>query len=71
MSHLSSAVCVIGGRSMTYALRLTARNVRGIVQLSVETRNAAIALGREWARTLGAQWTVEVVDSEGVPQWRI
>lgn len=56
---------------MTYSLRLTARNVRGVVQLAVETRNAAIALGQEWARTLGSQWTVEVVDSEGVTQWRI
>ena len=57
--------------AVNYSLRLTARNVRGLVQLSVETRNAAIALGREWARTLGTQWTVEVVDSKGVTQWRI
>lgn len=57
--------------AVTYSLRLTARNVRGVVQLAVETRNAAIALGQEWARTLGSQWTVEVVDSEGVTQWRI
>ena len=57
--------------AVTYSLRLTARNVRGVVQLAVETRNAAIALGQEWARTLGPQWSVEVVDSQGTSQWRI
>lgn len=56
---------------VNYSLRLTARNVRGVVQLAVETRNAAIALGQEWARTLGPHWSVEVVDSQGISQWRI
>lgn len=39
--------------------------------MAVETRNAAIALGQEWARTLGPQWSVEVVDSQNITQWRI
>ena len=55
-----------------YALRLSARNVRGVVALpSVETRNSALAIAREWSRTLGAAWVVELVDSEGVTLWRV
>lgn len=55
-----------------YALRLSARNVRGVVQLpSVETRNSALAIAREWSRTLGAGWSVELVDSEGNSLWRV
>lgn len=56
---------------MTYALRLSARNVKGTVQLAVSTRNAAIAIGQEWSRTLGAAWQVEVVDHEGQTLWRV
>lgn len=55
-----------------YSLRLSARNVRGVVQLpSVETRNSALAIAREWSRTLGAAWNVELVDSEGNSLWRV
>ena len=49
-----------------YALRLSARNVRGIVQLSVTTRNAALAIAQEWRTQLGSAWTVEILDCEGV-----
>lgn len=55
-----------------YSLRLSARNVRGVVQLpSVETRNSALAIAREWSRTLGESWSVELVDENGVSLWRI
>lgn len=56
---------------MNYSLRLTARNVRGVVRLQVETLAAARALATAWQRDLGKQWTVEVVDNEGVTQWTI
>lgn len=55
-----------------YALRLSARNVRGVVQIpSVATRNAALAIAREWSQTLGAAWSVELVDSDGNSLWRV
>lgn len=57
--------------AVTYSLRLTARNVRGVVRLQVETLAAARALATAWQRDLGKQWTVEVVDNEGVTQWTI
>lgn len=54
-----------------YALRLSARNVRGTVQLAVSTRNAALAIAREWAAHLGSSWSVELVDHEGISLWRV
>jgi len=56
---------------MMYALRLSARNVRGTVQLAVTTRNAALAIAREWAAHLGPAWSVELVDNEGISLWRV
>jgi len=54
-----------------YALRISARNVRGTVPLPVETLKAAKSLAMEWKRTLTAEWTLEIVDNEGVTQWTL
>jgi hypothetical protein len=54
-----------------YALRISARNVRGTVQLPVETLTAAKSLANEWKKTLTAEWKIEIVDNEGVTQWTL
>lgn len=49
-----------------YMLRLSARNVRGTVQIPyVETLRSARAIAEVWRRDLGARWTVEVVNEKG------
>lgn len=54
-----------------YSLRISARNVRGTVQLPVETLQAAKSLAMEWKRTLTAEWKIEITDNEGVTQWTL
>ncbi len=52
-----------------YALRLSARNVRGTVQIPyVESLRSARAIAESWRRGLGVQWTVEVVNERGEVQ---
>ena len=52
-----------------YMLRLSARNVRGTVQLPhVHTLVSARALAELWRRDLGGKWTVEVVNERGEVQ---
>jgi hypothetical protein len=52
-----------------YALRLSARNVRGTVQIPhVESLRSARAVAESWRRDLGVQWTVEVVNERGEVQ---
>lgn len=52
-----------------YALRLSARNVRGTVQIPhVRTLVSARALAESWKKDLGSQWTVEVVNEKGEVQ---
>ena len=54
-----------------YSLRITARNVRGVIALPVSTLNAAKSLAMEWKRSLTTDWKIEVVDNEGVTQWTL
>lgn len=54
-----------------YTLRISARNVRGLIALHVETLNAAKSLAAEWKRSLTADWRIEILDSEGVTQWTL
>lgn len=52
-----------------YMLRLSARNVRGTVQIPhVRTLVSVRALAESWRRELGGQWTVEVVNEKGEVQ---
>lgn len=50
---------------------ISARNVRGIVGLPVGTLNSAKALALEWKKTLTSEWTLAIVDSQGVTQWTL
>lgn len=54
-----------------YRLRVRGARVVGVIEISVSHRNAARAIAQEWARELGASWSVEVVDSDGVTVWRV
>ena len=68
---------------MTYSLRITARNVRGVIALPVSTLNAAKSLAEAWFRQLNGlpdkggalfrdgPWKVEIVNDEGVTQWTL
>jgi hypothetical protein len=56
---------------LTYSLRISARNVRGLIALPVSTLNAAKSLAQEWKRSLTADWKIEILDSEGVTQWTL
>ena len=52
-----------------YALRLSARNVRGTVQIPhVDSLRSARAIAEVWRKDLGTQWTVEVVNEKGEVQ---
>lgn len=52
-----------------YALRLSARNVRGTVQIPhVDSLRSARAIAESWRKDLGTQWTVEVVNEKGEVQ---
>jgi len=75
---------LLWGDSVTrYALRISARNVRGTVQIPVETLNSAKSLAEVWFRQLNGlperggalfrdgAWKVEIVDNEGVTQWTL
>lgn len=60
------------GDSVTrYRLRVQGRRVLGVVEISVTREISAKAIAQEWARELGNQWSVEVVDSDGVTVWRV
>ena len=56
---------------VTYSLRITARNVRGIIALPVSTLNAAKSLAEAWKRSLTVEWKIEILDNEGVTQWTL
>lgn len=58
---------------MTYRIRLShvRGTVRGTVQLTVRTLASAIALAEAEGKRIGRGWVLEVLDSEGNPQWRI
>ncbi len=56
-------------QSARYALRLSARNVRGTVQIPhVDSLRSARAIAEFWRRDLGSQWTVEVINERGEVQ---
>lgn len=51
-----------------YLLRLSARNLRGVVALDVATLGSARALARAWVSGLQNAreiWSVELIDNEG------
>lgn len=57
--------------SNLYRLRVRGARVIGSIEISVSHRNTARAIAQEWARELGPNWSVEVVDSDGVTVWRV
>jgi len=57
--------------SPRYSLVISARNVRGIIGLPVATLNSAKALALEWKKTLTSEWSLSIVDSQGVTQWTL
>ena len=58
---------------MTYRIRIShvRGTVRGTVQLTVRTLASAIALAKAEGKRMGRGWVLEILDSEGNPQWRI
>ena len=58
---------------MTYRIRIShvRGTVRGTVQLTVHTLASAIALAKAEGKRMGRGWVLEILDSEGNPQWRI